>query len=308
MHRSALQAALLFLAAPAAAEPVELGRYELAYPYPSPSGAEIAIQGNFDGRWQLYVMNKEGALRRAHVSDGNDVAPAWSPDGRRLAFVSDRSGNPDVHVLDVASGKVRAVAPHPGKDGHPKWSADGGWLVFNRTFDPGDADGDRGSAVLRVRPDGTGLEVLSDSPNIETFASFSPDGRQIVFVEWFPDAEGRPGRNGDLIVLDLATKSRRNITASPEFDGYPHWGPSGRWIYYSAVTEGGASGREMLLYRIRPDGGGRERLSPLDGVSEVRAIPAADGSALFYNRGSAGRTSVHRMALDAAPPTPPARP
>jgi TolB protein len=275
-----------------AAEPV--GRYQLAYPFPSADGSRIVFQGDFDGRWQLYEMAvADGRITRLHVSERDDTHPALSPDGRRLAFISNRDGNDEVYVLDLASGAVRSVSPHPGKDGHPKWSTDGGWLVFNRTFDPADKGGDTDSAILRVRPDGSGLETLSDSPHIETFASFSPDGRSVAFVEWFADSAGTPASNGEIVTVDLASKERRNLTGSDVFDGHPYWGPSGEWIYFSSVVENGGR-RAMASFRIRPDGSGRERLTPLDGV---RAIPSRDESQLYFNRSEDGRVLIYRQPL-----------
>lgn len=296
-----ISASSCFLAGPAgaASQAAEVGAYELAYPFPSPDGATLVFQGNFDGRWQLYAMDAAtGAIRRLHVSQRDDTHPAFSPDGSRLAFISNRDGNDDVYVLDLASGAARSVAPHPGKDGHPKWSPDGAWLVFNRTFDPADREGDRDSAILRVRPDGSGLEVVSDSPRIETFPSFSPDGNAVAFVEWFPGEAGEPARNGEIVVVDLASGERRNLTRSPDFEGYPYWSPADGRIYFSSAVEG-PSGREAVVQRIRPDGSGRERVTALDGASEVRAIPSADGNILYLNRSAGGRTLLYRMDLRA---------
>lgn len=274
-----------------------VGKYELAYPYPSPDGRQVAFQSNMDGRWQLYALSTgDGSIRRLHSSAGDDRNPAWSPDGTKIAFVSTRDGNDEVYVLDLATGVAKAVAPHSGRDGHPKWSADGLWLVFNRTLDPDDKEGNE-SAIIGVRADGSGLEVISDTPEIETFPSFSPDGRSVVFVEWHSDAAGTPARNGELVIVDLETKERHNITKSIAFDGYPHWGPSGEWIYFSSATEGGPNGREALVYRIRPDGTGMERLTTLDGVDDVRAIPTADEQAIYFNRDRDGRVLLYRMPL-----------
>lgn len=293
-----LMFALALLHPAAASQPV--GMYELAYPYPSADGTRIAFQGNFDGRWQLYeITTEDGAVRRLHISPGDDTHPALSPDGRRLAFISNREGNDDVWLLDLKTGEARTVAPHPGKDGHPKWSADGEWLVFNRTFDPNDKEGDIDSAILRVRADGSGLETISDSSHIETFASFSPDGRSIAFVEWFPDAAGTPARNGEIILVDIASRRRRNLTNSPGFDGYPFWGASGEWVYFSTAAQG-PKGREAAVHRVNVSSGAVERLTPLDGMNEVRAIPAADEDTLWFNQEQDGRTLIHRMEITPA--------
>lgn len=274
-----------------------VGAFQMAYPFPSPDGARLVFQGNFDGRWQLYELSiADGAIRRLHVSPRDDTHPAVSPDGRQIAFISNRDGNDEVYLLDLASGDATVVAPHPGKDGHPKWSADGAWLVFNRTFDPADRGGDGDSAILRVRPDGRDLSVLSDSPRVETFASLSPDGRSVVFVEWFPDAAGTRNRNGELVIVDIGSGLRRQLTRSEGFDGFPYWGASGRWIYFSTADAGANASREFVVHRIHPDGSGLEQLTALDGRSEVRAIPSRDERTLFFNVGGA-QILIHRIAL-----------
>ena len=277
-----------------------MGRFEMAYPAPSPDGTAIVFQGNFDGRWQLYELDSEGAMRRLHSSPRDDTHPAWSPEGTRLAFISNRDGNDDVYVLDVATGTARPLAPHPGKDGHPKWSRDGAWIVFNRTFDPADKGGDGDSAILRVRPDGSGLQTISDTPRIETFPSLSPDGRSVALVEWFPNAAGERNRNGEIVVVDLASGARRNLTNSDTFDAYPAWDASGRWIYFSKVVEA-PGGPTMVAHRIHPSGDGLEPLTAPEHPSEVRAAPSDDGEWLYFNVSESGRTLIRRQRLTDEP-------
>jgi Tol biopolymer transport system component len=290
--------ALLMTSANATTPPSQIGKFDMSYPFPAPDGKALAFQANFDGRWQLYQMNlADGALKRLQTSEKDDTHPAFSPDGKWLAFISNRTGNDEVYLLEVATGAVRNLTPHPGKDGHPKWSRDGAWITFNRTFDPADKSGDGDSAILRVRPDGTGLEVVGSSPRVETFPSFSPDGRSIVFVEWFSNAAGERNRNGELVVVDVATHSRRKITNSDAFDAYPYWGPSGNWIYFSTPVQDGSGRPEFAVHRIRPDGSDLERITEIDGSNRVRAIPTNDEGTLIFNIPANGSTFVHSLPI-----------
>jgi Tol biopolymer transport system component len=283
---------------PAQTAPATLGKVEMSYPYPSPDGSTLVFQSNLDGRWQLYAMAlPDGATRRLHSSDRDDTHPSISPDGKSLAFISNRDGNDDVYLLDLASGRARPVSPHPGKDGHPKWSRDGQWLTFNRTFDPADKGGGGDSAIMQVRPDGSDLRVVTDSPRVETFPSFSADGRRIVFIEWFPNAAGERNRNGDLVIVDIESKTRAKLTTSDGFDGQPYWGPSGEWIYFSSPVRGSSGSNEVVTLRIRPDGTGQTILTPLDGAPEVRGIPSSDERTLYFNKPGGGRVTIHSVPI-----------
>lgn len=275
------------LIAPAGAEII--GAYQMAYPYPSPDGSRVVFQGNFDGRWQLYEMIVEtGAVRRLHVSNADDTHPAWSPDGAQIAFISNRDGDDEVYLLTLETREARVVNAHPGKDGHPRWSADGAALVFNRTFDPDDRDGDVDSAIVSVQLSDNAATTLSDTPNIETMGSLSPDGRFLALVEWMP---ADPNPMGDIVVVDLHTGARTNLTSSPEFDGYPYWGPS-EWVYFSTITVDAAGAREAVLRRVRPRDGVIEDLAVRDGVGEVRGVSDAREETVFFNQVSAGRQRI----------------
>src|SRR5690606_11987000 len=86
-----------------------------------------------DGNRESYLMD----VNRAGDTDVNltqhyayDTSPALSPDGRWLAFTSNRDGNLDVYVQAVGSGEVRNISRHPAEDHHPVWSPDGVKLAF----------------------------------------------------------------------------------------------------------------------------------------------------------------------------------
>lgn len=141
-------------------------------------------------------------------------------------------------------------------DYNPAWSADGKWIVFTSERE-GSAD------LYRMRPDGTGVERLTDDPAYDDQAAFSPDGNQIVFVTT------RAGGTADLWILDVRTRKAKSLTSGPGGDFRPAWSPDGMWIAFSSDRESSlpmAKGRwEHLhlvdIYLVRPDGSGLKRLS-----------------------------------------------
>jgi Tol biopolymer transport system component len=157
-----------------------------------------------------------------------------------------RTDGTDEHVVLNSSGL----------DYNPAWSPDGQWLVFTSER-AGSAD------LYRVKPDGSGLERLTDHPAYDDQAAFSPDGKRLVFVTTRTD--GTAG----LWLLDLATKKASPLTSGPGGDFRPAWSPDGRWIAFSSDRGNGmlaAKGRwEQLqqadIYLIQSDGSGLKRLS-----------------------------------------------
>jgi TolB protein len=140
------------------------------------------------------------------------------------------------------------------------WSPDDQWIVFTSERE-GSAD------LFRVKPDGSSLERLTDSPAYDDQAAFSPDARQLVFVTT------RNGGTADLWTLDLKTRSAKALTSGPGGDFRPSWSPDGKWIAFASDRGSEmpfAYGRwEHLqlasIYIIRSDGSGLKRLTAGDG-------------------------------------------
>jgi Tol biopolymer transport system component len=133
------------------------------------------------------------------------VDPAWSPDGRTIAFESDRPGGDTSIVLINPDGTDRRVLAS-GRD--PSWSPDGTGIVFTCS---------RGG-ICTVNADGSGKSRILDDPDAFDPA-WSPDGSHIVVGLYSPTG------SADLWVMEADGTNLRKLTGKPGFEGKPDWQP-----------------------------------------------------------------------------------
>jgi len=161
--------------------------------------------------------------------------------------------------LFIANADGSEEQPLPGTadvDYDPAWSPDGGWIAFTSERN-GSAD------LYRMKPDGTSVERLTDSPAYDDQAAFSGDGQQLVFVTTRTDG------TADLWTLDIRTHQAKALTSGPGGDYRPSWSPDGSWIAFTSDRGAGlpfSRGRwEALqrteIYLVHPDGSGLRQLT-----------------------------------------------
>ncbi|SDZ21356.1 component of the Tol biopolymer transport system [Micromonospora pattaloongensis] len=135
-----------------------------------------AAGGGADLTGGLYLRQPGAAPRRLVGAPGTVTHPALSPDGRRVAFTSDRAGNADVWVVGTDGTGLRRLTDHPAEDTWPTWSPDGARIAYASTRD--DLAGD-----LWIVPSAGGAPVrLTDGPAADGQPAWSPDGRRIAFT------------------------------------------------------------------------------------------------------------------------------
>ncbi|OQD73121.1 hypothetical protein PENDEC_c017G03536 [Penicillium decumbens] len=183
-------------------------------------------------------------------------------------------------------------------DYHPSWSLNGDWIIFtSERRSPGQSD------LYRVRPDGTGLEVLEDTDSVEDAGTLSPDGSKVAYVStkgnyttniWIKDLETGLARN----LTETASTRSNNIWPSGHFR--PAWSPDGEWLAFSSDrntdwtghTEGtGWEHTQSLgIYVIRADGHDFRTLLHEHGYAYGTPQRSSDGSRITYNNMSTEHT------------------
>ena len=218
--------------------------------------------------WSLPVPGREPVSVRGatRVTTGNETIESVevSPDGRWLAFDSDRSGNFDIHVMPAGGGEARQLTNDPAPDFAPAWSPDGSRLVFH-SLRTGNRD------VYTVDADGTNLQQRTSGPAEELDTDWSPDGKALVFAVLGSDVATQ-----GMATLSLAPGAQPEFVAIPSSD-YFRWSPDGASILYHAREE----------FRLRR----------LDGSGEVVLVSAENGGGEgFYATWSPDGATMYYMA------------
>ena len=121
---------------------------------------------------QTCALPISGAFRRLTTYSGIDTEPSWSPTGREIAFVSERAGGAHIFVMDAEGANVRRLT-QAGFNTQPRWSPKGDAIAF--TSRQGNHD------IWATNPDGSNLRQLTAGPGSNESASWSPNGRHLLF-------------------------------------------------------------------------------------------------------------------------------
>ena len=146
------------------------------FPSWSPDGKKIAFSsnrgGNFRGIYgnsEIYVMNSDGTeQKRLTNNPAEDYFASWSPDGKKIAFWSDRDGNDEIYVMNSDGTEQKNLTKNPARDFNPFWSPDGKKIAFNSN-----RDGDF-REIYVMNSDGSQQTRLTNNPALDTFSSWSP--------------------------------------------------------------------------------------------------------------------------------------
>ena len=216
-----------------------------------------------------------------------NINPAWSPDGRRLLFQSERSGGTDIYVMDADGANVTRLTEDPAADTHARWAPDGKRFVF---------DSERGGAwhIYVANADGSGVRRVTTDAQARNGAAgrhpdWSRDGLRLVFDS---------NRDGDdeIYVSTVDGSKQDRITRRPGTDGHPVWSPDGKRILFGAAPDGN---RDIFTV---PAGGGEPVNLTRHPAMDLGAKWSPDGARIVFTSTRDGSEDIFVMASDGSGP------
>ena len=242
----------------------------------------IAYVTRAANRYTLRITDADGEGGQVALTSVEPIiSPAWSPDGRELAYVSFELQKAVVWVQDVASGQRRPVANFRGTNSAPAWSPDGRTLVASLSRDGG-------TQLFSMGRDGSNLKRLTQSSAIDTEATFTADGRTIYFVS---DRGGGP----QVYRMPAAGGNAERVTFTGAYNISPAISPDGRTLAYISRLGGGA----FRLHTMDLGNGANGNIQALTDTNDDESPSfAPNGKLIIYASRAQGRDVLMTSTLD----------
>jgi Tol biopolymer transport system component/C-terminal processing protease CtpA/Prc len=205
----------------------------------SPDGSEIAFVSGGD----VWTVAAAGGEARLLVSNpANESRPLYSPDGRRLAFISARTGGGDIYLLTFDTGDLKRLTFDDSNDQLDAWSADGRWIYF--TSSSRDISGM--TDIFRVSVDGgSPMQVTADSYTNEYFSAPSPDGSAIAFIghgfgfsQWWRKGHSHIDESEVWLMRPGPKPIYEQVSEGGAKEVWPMWSKDGRTVFYVSDRSG----------------------------------------------------------------------
>jgi TolB protein len=232
-------------------------------------------------RFRLVISDADGQnIRNAMASADPIISPSWSPDGKKVAYVSFEDRKPVIYVHELATGRRIALSNQKGNNSAPAWSPDGRKLAISLSKDGN-------TQIYGINADGSGLHRLTRGNTIDTEPQYSPDGSYIYFTS---DRGGNPqiyrmSAEGEQVGGAKRVSFKQGFVTSPRIS------PDGKYLAYIANV-GGA----FRLYIMNLATGDTQALT--DGTTDESPSFAANGKYVLYSTKMGGKRVLAAVSVD----------
>ena len=229
-------------------------------------------------RYALQVADADGFNPQNVVSSNEPIiSPAWSPDGKKLAYVSFEKKKPIIYVQSLTSGSREVLANFKGNNSAPAWSPDGSQLAIVLTYGAN-------SQIYTIPANGGSLKQITKSNAIDTEPAYSPDGSQIYFSS---DRGGKP----QIYKVSASGGNATRVTFEGAYNVSPRFSPDGKNLAY---IRNDAGKFKVALQNLAT--GQVQLLS--DGAQDESPSFAPNGRIILYATKSRGRGQLAAVSVD----------
>lgn len=238
--------------------------------------------------YEIFTMNTDGSgLVNLTNNDASDTYPAYSPNGKRIAFCSDRGGKSELYLMNEDGSNQHRMTDQITDCGNPVWSVpvwspDGKWIAISTSVGKPFPNGKM--EIFIIRSDESHMYNLTNDPSNDMGYSWSPDSKKIAFAS---DRDG----NMNIYVVGVDGKDLTRLTDNTNTDGQPVWSPDGTQIAFKSNRLGA-----MEIFTMNPDGSNQLQATS-DGAIDTNPVWSPDGGYLYYTTNTDGNVEIYRGSL-----------
>ncbi len=242
------------------------------------SHTKIAFISKRGGIKEVYIIDFDGhGITRLTNHDSICLSPAWSPDGKKIAYTCFKKRNPNLYIYDIKNKTFNIISSRVGVNGAPAWSPDGNKLaIMTRREDRTKI------AIITLLRKGDPLFLTPSGPGNEASPTWSPDGQKLAFLS---DRSGNP----QIYTIDSTGKNLTRITFKGSYNASPAWSPLGDRIAFCSMVDG-----HFDIFTCNPDGKDLRRLTQ-DGYNNESPTWSPDGRFIVFSSDRFGTSQIYCM-------------